>query len=110
MELVLTAIVTGIFGLGVEILRRTQRLGKKIQTNDGKEPFEYLEMIGLVAKKQDRLLDALAEHTVQDDLNFREILTRVDRLEGFAPHARPIGFDRGYRWLPPSVPLGHEEE
>jgi hypothetical protein len=53
----------------------------EVKTNHGKAAFEYLEMVEEVSRKQDHLVDLIAGHTIQDDINFRLIERRLERME-----------------------------
>lgn len=82
MEQVLAAIVTGGFAVWCELVRRKiNTLTSKVQTNHGKEPFEYLEMIAEVKAGQDKVVGLIAEHTVQDSVNFKIMDNRLAAIE-----------------------------
>ena len=93
MEAIIVALITqaGVLGAVVAQGRRSRKavgdLTDKVQTNHGKEPFEYLEMVAEVreAVNQSRddvkqLVMLLARHTEQDAENFQAIDRKLEAL------------------------------
>lgn len=74
MEAVFVALfgaITSYFAWRSE--RHAKRVDKKTDTNHGKTPGEYLEMILDVRESQLDLHQSLLEHTEQDARNFEQL-------------------------------------
>lgn len=67
----------GLIVNGVIANRRTKNLQSDLQTNHGKRPGEYLEMIHDVRESQLDLKKALIEHTEQDSQRFEELAALI---------------------------------
>lgn len=100
MEIVLAALVTQLGALALLFAQNRRQeaavttLTEKVQTNHGKEPREYLEMIAdvrevvehiaqgqrAVSLEQNALARLVAEHTLQDDRNFSALRDEIAAL------------------------------
>jgi hypothetical protein len=89
---VIAAVIIGVFGLiGVyfqhRTTRRVEQMHDALKTNHGKRPGEYLELVGELDEKVDRLERAVgvvaatvADHTVADESNFAQLRTNQEHM------------------------------
>lgn len=82
----------------------------KIQTNDGKEPWQYLEMVQEVKLGQDALLLLMAEHTRQDEQRFTDLSDQITELRGtYSPSSDGDRLPLPVGRTSPQVPLPDQE-
>lgn len=79
MESIVVALI-GAFAL-VWTSRSTRKavgeVHDEVRTNHGKKAYEYLEGIDDLKQGQEAMFVMLAEHTLQDDKNFKELREAV---------------------------------